>query len=99
MNIEALKNYVIDKISQQETNTANKIDFFNQMFKCNLIDKQYLQKACINDLYDIKYKENSKTNTNSIVRDTVLDVCLAFDVCERTVYNSIYKYSHIRLKF
>ena len=99
MNIEALTSYVIDKISQQENNTANKIDFFKTMLKNNLIDKHYLQKACINDFYDVKYKENSKENTNSIVRDTVLDVSLAFDVCERTVYNSIYKYSHIRLQF
>ena len=99
MNIEALTSYVIDKISQQENNTANKIDFFKIMLKNNLIDKHYLQKACINDFYDVKYKENSKTETNSIVRDSVLDVCLAFDVCERTVYNSIYKFSHIRLQF
>lgn len=99
MNIEALKNYVIEKIKSQENNTANKIDFFNQMFKCNLIDKHYLQKACINDFYDVRFKANSKEETNSIVRDTVLDVCLAFDVCESTVYNSIYKSSHIRLEF
>ena len=98
MNLEALKSYVIDKISEQK-NSQQKIDFFNQMFKCNLIDKQYLKKACINDFYDKRYKENLKTGTISIVRDSVLDVCLEFDICERTVYNVIYKFSYIRLEF
>ena len=78
MNIEALTSYVIDKISQQDNSTANKIDFFKIMLKNNLIDKHYLQKACINDFYAIRLIENMKQETNTLNRDTVLDVAIFF---------------------
>ena len=99
MNVAALKSYVVEKIKRQDNDTLHKIDLFNKMFENHLINRNHLLKACINDYYSKKYKENLKEETNSIQRDTVLDVSIKFEISKTTVENCIYKFSHIRLNF
>ena len=91
MNIEALRLYAIEKIKEIDGSNS-RIDFFNIMFRGGVIDKHLLLKACINDFYDIKFKENDCNSNN-----TCLDVAIEFDVSIKTVHNTIYNYKHVRL--
>lgn len=71
-----------------------KLDFFTHLINNGLIDYQRLKKGCINHFYDKICKENGGSDKNAII-----DTAIEFDCTSRTVYNTVYKFNDVRLKF
>lgn len=88
MNHELFKEYAITLIPEAER------EMFITLYDSDVIDRQRLMKACINDLYDKKFKENDNKT-----REAAIDVSLEFGVSPSTIYNVIYKFRSIRFVF
>lgn len=96
MEIDFVKEYAL-KVLLEETpkeQTEVKLIFFNHLFNNGLVDYQRLKKGCINHFYDNICKEIGGSD-----KSAVLDTAIEFDCTAKTVRNTIYKFSDIRLNF
>lgn len=96
MNIDLVKQYAI-KVLVEDTpkdQAPLKLNFFNYLINNGLIDSQRLRKGCINHFYDKVCKDHGGAD-----RAAIIDTAIEFDCSTRTVYNVVYKFRNVRLRF
>ena len=94
MNTTFVKDYAIKVLLEETLNEKSTLIFFKNLINNGLIDGERLKKGCINHFYDKACKDNGGSNKNAI-----LDTAIEFDCTTRTVYNVVYNFTKVRLRF